>query len=84
MNKQGASSSTDERLQQNSQAGESDCGCARGEPCNCKKDEGTSSTCESGCCCGMSGTGGKIRVALLIVVAIVVVVLMVRGFATAG
>jgi len=32
----------------------------------------------------MSGTGGRIRVAILIVFAIAVVVLLVRGFATAG
>jgi len=35
-------------------------------------------------CCGMSGRGGKLRIGLLIVVFVVVVVLLVHGFATAG
>jgi hypothetical protein len=42
------------------------------------------SQCDPGCCCGLSGPGGRIRIALLVVVALVVVVLMVRGFAGAG
>ncbi len=35
-------------------------------------------------CCGMSGRGGKLRIGLLIAVFVVVVVLLVHGFATAG
>jgi hypothetical protein len=36
---------------------------------------------EKPCCgCGLSGPGGKLRVGLLVVLAIVVVVLLVRGF----
>jgi len=57
---------------------------AAGESCACGKD-GDSTECESGCgCCGMSGRGGKLRIGLLVVLAVVVVVLLVYGFATAG
>jgi hypothetical protein len=35
-------------------------------------------------CCGMTGRGGRLRVGLLIVLAVVVVVLLVHGFVTAG
>jgi len=57
---------------------------AAGESCECGKD-GVTTECESGCgCCGMSGRGGKLRIGLLVVLAVVVVVLLVYGFATAG
>ena len=49
-----------------------------------RRQDAPGATCESGGCCGMtSGRGGKLRVALLIVLAVVVVVLLVHGFATA-
>ncbi|NLE94694.1 MAG: hypothetical protein GX600_03270 [Dehalococcoidia bacterium] len=35
-------------------------------------------------CCGMSGRGGKLRIGLLIVLAVVVVILLVQGFSAAG
>ncbi len=35
-------------------------------------------------CCGMTGRGGRLRIGLLIVLAVVVVVLLVHGFAAAG
>ncbi len=45
-----------------------------------KKD----AACELGGCCAMiAGRGGKLRLALLIALAVVVVVLLVHGFATA-
>ncbi|MBN1152956.1 MAG: hypothetical protein JXA58_07085 [Dehalococcoidia bacterium] len=38
-----------------------------------------------GCgCCGMGGRGGRLRIGLLVVLAVVVVVLLVQGFSAAG
>lgn len=58
---------------------------AAGKSCECGGKDGDTTECESGCgCCGMSGRGGKLRIGLLVVLAVVVVVLLVYGFATAG
>jgi len=50
--------------------------------------DGTAKACKADAgdcgCCGMSGRGGKFRIGLLIAVFVVVVVLLVHGFATAG
>jgi hypothetical protein len=49
-----------------------------------EKDEKQGDACELGGCCGMiAGRGGKLRLGLLIVLAVVIVVLLVHGFATA-
>ena len=53
-------------------------------PGGVEKDEKKGSACElGGCCAVVSGPGGKLRLALLIALAIVVVALLVYGFATA-
>jgi len=56
----------------------------QGAPSSGSQDEDKDAVCATGGCCGMyTGRGGKLRVALLIVLAVVVVVLLVHGFATA-
>ncbi len=71
MTGRGSDGSIDERKQEASTSG--------------AQDEDKGAVCEAGGCCGItSGRGGKLRVALLIVLAVVVVVLLVHGFATAG
>ena len=56
--------------------------CSEGEACSVKGDgEDASGDCG---CCGMSGRGGKLRIGLLLVAFVIVVVLLVRGFAAAG
>ena len=53
-----------------------------GKACNCERNQDDPA---SGCgCCGMSGRGGKLRIGLLVTMAIVVVVLLVQGFSSAG
>jgi hypothetical protein len=47
------------------------------------KGDGEDASGDCGCC-GMSGRSGKLRVGLLVVAFVVVVVLLVRGFAAAG
>jgi len=55
-----------------------------GVPGASEQDERNGDVCGAGGCCGMyTGRGGKIRMALLVVLAVVVVVLLVHGFATA-
>ncbi len=39
---------------------------------------------DSGCCCGLTGPGGRLRVALLVVAAVVIVGILVSGFSMAG
>lgn len=71
MTSRGSDGSTDERKQVTSGAGE--------------RDERNGAVCGAGGCCGMyAGRGGKVRMALLVVLAVVVVVLLVHGFAAAG
>ncbi len=53
-----------------------------GKACKCAQKEGDDG---AGCsCCGMSGRGGKFRIGLMVALAIVIVVLMVQGFASAA
>jgi hypothetical protein len=66
--------STNDEVRQSTPTGE--------EACNC---EGNHDDSAPGCgCCGMSGRGGKLRIGLLVVMAIVVVVLLVQGFSAAS
>jgi len=37
-------------------------------------------TCSTGCCCGLDGPGGKVRLVLMIVIVVVSVALMAHGF----
>ena len=49
------------------------------------QDQKKGETCELGGCCGMvEGPGGRLRLGLLIALAVVVLGLLVYGFATAG
>ncbi len=74
MNKTDQQMSTVDELEKSAASGENACAC-----------DGDGSDCAPGCaCCGMSGRGGKLRIGLLIALAVVIVVLLVQGFATAG
>ena len=56
----------------------------QGAPGASEQDERKGAVCGAGGCCGMyTGRGGKVRMALLVVLAVVVVVLLVHGFAAA-
>ena len=37
-------------------------------------------SCSTGCCCGLDGPGGKLRIVLMVVAVVVVVALMAHGF----
>ena len=44
-------------------------------------DEDQLPTCTTGCCCGFEGRGGKVRLVVMIVAAVVTLALLVHGFA---
>jgi len=45
-----------------------------------EKQEEQLPACSTGCCCGLDGPGGKLRIILMVVVVVVTVALMVYGF----
>ena len=54
--------------------------CQSNEPVKNEQEE-QYPTCSTGCCCGLDGPGGKVRLVIMIVAAVTAIALTVHGFA---
>ena len=84
MKSRGTDFSTGDVPQERSSACGPDCGCAQTVLAESDKPEAEAPVCVSGCCCGLSGPGGRARLILSVVVVAIGIVLMVHGFAAGG
>jgi hypothetical protein len=53
--------------------------CQHSEPVK-NEQERQDPACSTGCCCGLDGPGGKLRVVLMVLAVVVTVALMAHGF----